>query len=138
MTIIKSDLVTSRGLLLEDKNFIMSTILKGIYYGDSAFSHMKKQTFMKKYHPILESLLIKNALNVKIACLKEDVNVILGYVILDNDPSVLHWAFCKKSWRGIGIIKDLVPSTIKSVTHLTKTGLSIVKSKSYEYDPFLM
>lgn len=138
MTIIKSDLVTARAMLEDDKNFIMSTILKGIYYGDSAFSHMKKQTFMKKYHPIIESLVLKNGHNIKVSCLKEDPNVILGYAILDNDPTVLHWVFCKKSWRGIGIIKDLVPSTIKSVTHLTKTGLSIVKNKSYEYDPFLM
>jgi len=114
----------------------MATLLRGLYYGGSVFSDMKKQKFMSRYQVIAEQLVAKNEGSIKIACLKEDSSVILGYAIVNNDGTVLHFVFCKKPWRGIGVIKDLVPNTVTTVTHLTKTGMSILKKKQLEYDPF--
>lgn len=135
---VKSELVASRPMLPEDKNFIMATLLRGLYYGGSVFSEMKKQRFMESYQPIAEALLTKNINSTLVACLKEDPNVILGYVILNEDKNTIHYAFCKKPWRGIGVIRDLVPNTVRNVSHLTKTGLSILKRKGWDFDPFLL
>lgn len=121
----------------EDKNFILATWLRGLYYGDSVFSNMRKSTFMSSYHAVIEHLLTKNANSIKVACLKDDPSVILGYAVLAQNDTTLHWAFTKKGWRSIGIIKDLLPNSIKYVTHLTKVGNSIVKSKGWEFNPFI-
>lgn len=137
MSIKKTDLVTVRSALPDDANFILSTYLRGLYYGGSIFSEMKKQTFMQKYHYIVMALL-KNPSNIKVSCLKEDPTVILGYAILNTDHTVLHYMFCKKSWRNIGIITDLLPSTVKYVTHLTKVGEAIARKRGWEFDPFLL
>lgn len=132
---IKSDLVSIRSLLPEDTNFILATVLRGLYYGGSIFSEMRKQAFMEKYHEVVKHLLIQNANTTKVACLKEDPSVILGYSLMSNET--INFVFVKKSWRGIGIARDLIPSTIKSVSHLTKTGMSIAKKQGWDFNPFL-
>jgi hypothetical protein len=135
---IKSDLVCVRTLLPEDKNFIFATWLRGLYYGDSVYSHMRKQTFMAGYHAVIDHILEKPTTVVKIACLKDDPSVILGYSVLSEAETVLEFVFVKKQWRKIGIAKDLVPSTVRHVTHLTKAGLGIVKQKDWDFNPFLI
>lgn len=129
---IKADLIAIRDLSPEDHNFIMSTWLIGLFYGKSWYSEVPKAVFMKNYHKVIEFILSKS--KVKIACLKDTPYVILGYAVMND--SVLHWVFIKKSWRGIGLAKDLIPSSINTVTHLTKVGLSIIKKKNWTFDPF--
>src|ERR1700690_2054809 len=123
----KNDLITTRLMNPNDKNFILATFLRGLFYGESWFSLIKKDIFMHNYHSIVEKLLSSDNNYVKVACLKDDPEVILGYAILSKDDQVLHWAFVKKSWRSIGIFKALAPSTVKTVTHLTKAGLGMLK-----------
>ncbi len=133
----KRELVTARGVHEADLNFIMATFLRGLYYGDSWFSQMPKAIFMNKYHEIITNLLLNPNTEVTVACLKEDPEVILAYTIASKDGSILHWAFCKKPWRSIGIVKDLVSKDLKQVTHLTKVGLSIIKKhESLIFNPF--
>lgn len=131
----KDELVAIRDVLPEDKNFILSTFLKGLYHGESPLSEMKKQTFMEKYHAVIESLLASPNTKVCVACLKDDPGVILGYAILTG-PAVA-WAFVKKNWRGIGIAKDLIPPTTNTFTHYTKVGLIIARKKNLAFDPFI-
>lgn len=133
----KTDLVSIRNWVSEDKNFIMATMLRGLYYGQSVFSEMQKQTFMVLYNQFLEVLLNKNTTIVKVACLKEDPSVILGYAVF-NSPNTLSWVFVKKSWRNIGLAKDLIPKEVTTVTHLTKTGLSLIKNKGLIFNPFAL
>lgn len=134
----KNELVTVRGYLPEDKNFILATWLRGLYYGDSVYSNMKKQAFMENYHVVAMSVLNTPQINIRVACLKEDPSVILGYAVLAATPNALHWVFVKKSWRNIGLAKDLVPKNVNVATHLTKTGLSILKKKDWQFNPFLL
>ncbi len=132
----KNELVTTRAYEPDDRNFILSTFLRGLYYGGSVYSEMPKPLFMARYHDVAESVLNSNLLSIKISCLKDDPSVILGYSILSPDATVLHWTFVKKAWRSIGVAKSLVPPTVTTVTHLTKPGLSIMKSKGLVFDPF--
>lgn len=130
----KSDLITTRDYAPADHPFIMSTFLRGLYYGDSWFSEIKKSIFMPNYHHVIEALLKKPTTRIRVACLVEDKDVILGYCVFS--AGTVHYSFVKKAWRNIGIAKSLLPMDIKQVTHLTKVGLDITKKKGWDFNPF--
>lgn len=119
----------------EDKSFIMATFLRGLYYGDSWFSLIPKDVFMTNYKHIIEALMVKNT--VKVACLCEDKDVILGYSILSNDFKTIHFCFVKSAWRKQGIARSLLPKYPQDVTHLTVLGKSLLlKFKNCIFNPF--
>lgn len=140
----KTDLIAIRKYSPEDRNFILATWLRGLYYGDTWFKEIPKSVFMEKYHDIIDSLLLRPGVEIKIACLKEDPEVILGYSVsrtIQNGEAtvgVLDWIFVKTAWRKIGIAKMLLPSKLNACTHLTKTGLSVMRSKlpNVIFNPF--
>ncbi len=134
----KKDLVVHREGTLEDRNFILATWLRGLYYGCDFFREIPKARFMASYHDILERALKSPSSIVRIACLKEDPSVILGYAVVRRvkDTTVLDWLFVKSAWRNIGIGKGLIPPGLGAVTHLTKVGKAL-KPESVVFDPFL-
>jgi GNAT superfamily N-acetyltransferase len=91
---------------------------------------------MHNYHSIVEKLLYARL--VKVACLKDDEDTIVGYALMSNDETTLDWVFVKRAWRTIGIAKSLVSSKTTTVTHLTKSGLSISKKKHLQFNPFAL
>lgn len=135
----KSDLIEIREGLPGDKNFVLSTFLLGLYYGGTAYSEMNKDIFMLEYHKLAEKLLSSEDSLLRVACLKEDHNVILGYALLDKDGNTLHFVFVKKPWRKIGIMKSLIPQQVLFCTHLTDVGVSLIKKSPYvSFNPFLL
>lgn len=135
----KSDLIAIRKGLPGDKNFVLSTFLLGLYYGGTAYSEMNKDIFMLEYHKLAEKLLISEDSQLKVACLKEDSNVILGYALMNKDSDTLHFVFVKKPWRKIGIMQSLIPQQVLFCTHLTAVGLSLLKKSPYiSFNPFLL
>lgn len=135
----KTDLVAIRDYAPGDKNFIYASWLRGMYYGESWLSLMEKDVFMASYHKVIENLLDSPSAQIKIACLKDDADVILGYSVMSRIAPVVHWTFVKSAWRGIGIAKMLVPKETKIVTNLTKSGLAILrKHPGVTYNPLLV
>lgn len=138
----KNDLYIVREFQEADKNFIFATLLRGLYYGNSFFSDVPKDIFMGNYHRIIEGILENPATVVRVACLKDDSEVILGYSIARQagDQSVLDYVFVKPAWRKIGIAKNLMPPNIFAVSHLTKQGHSMLKAKlpGVMFNPFLI
>jgi len=128
----------------EDKNFILASFLKGLYYGDSWFSQIPKNIFMDNYKKVAEALLDPNKTNIKVACLKEDTDVIIGYSIMSLDFMTLHWVYVKSSkltdgttWRQKGIGRSLVPQHPTAVSHLTALGKSLlIKLPTAIFNPF--
>lgn len=121
----------------EDNNFILATFMRGLYYGDSWWSLIPKQIFMTEYKKVAEALVAGNRTAIKVACLKEDPDVILGYSILSNDYQTIHWVFVKNSWRQKGIARSLLPKYPTSVTHLTKLGKDLLpKFENTVFNPF--
>lgn len=134
----RSELIAIRDFTPSDENFIYASWLRGMYYGESWLSLMKKDVFMATYHKVVETLINSPGVQIKVACLKDDPEVILGYAVLSRVAPVLHWVFVKSSWRGIGIAKSLVPSETKIVTNVTKSGLAIMrKYPGVSYNPLL-
>lgn len=124
----------------EDFNFVAATFLKGLYHGDSWFSQIPQKIFYSNYKKVIENLLKHPKVIVKIACLKEDPDVIIGYSILSSDLKVITWVYVKFSWRNNGIGRSLVPANPTSVSHLSKTGLVLIKKfiNKVDFDPFTL
>lgn len=127
-----------------DKNFIFASFLRGLYYGDSWFSLIPKNIFMDNYKKVIEILFDSPKAVIKVACLKEDPDVILGYSILSADYTTIHWVYVKNSkladgtsWRRQGIARSLLPQYPTSVTHLTKLGKELLpKFENTVFNPF--
>ncbi len=129
--------VMLRPYAADDKNFILSTWLKGLYYGSVYHAQIDKTAFFKNYHDIIEKLLEKSV--VMVACLRIDEGAIVAYSVLGGtiEAPVLHWIHCKKPWRGIGVAKSLIPANTQTVTHITKVGSSILKKHpAVKFNPF--
>lgn len=135
----KNELFVIREGVQDDKNLVYASFLRGVFYGDTMYSDVSKDIFMSSYHEILDSMMSSDNIKVKVACLKDDHTVILGYSILSAAETTLHWVFTKKAWRNIGLSKCLVPDTIKAVTHLTETGKALLKRHpEVTFNPFLL
>ncbi len=133
----KRSLIAIRDGTLEDINFIFSTWLKGLRYGNDFFKLIDQEAYFDKYHQVLEGVLSNPSTTVKVACLVEDQSVIIGYAVFRG--LVLDWVFVKKPWRNIGIAKDLVPSDVSTITHITKIGVSLLaKNPKVRLNPFAL
>lgn len=131
----KKDLIEVRNMYLDDWNFILATWLKGLRYGNDWFGLIDAPVYYSNYQKVIESILQSGATTVRVACLKESPDVILGYSVSQGDRLV--WVFVKKSWRLIGIAKSLVPTGVKSVSHLTEVGKAILKKNpTVSFNPF--
>ncbi len=125
-----------------DHAFVYSTLLRGLYYGDSWFSLIPKNIFMNNYKKVAE-LLVKSG-NLYIACLKDDPDVIIGYSLWNADNTTLHWVYVKNTkledgttWRNKGVARSLVAIPPKQVSHLTELGKSILKKHTNViFNPF--
>lgn len=120
-----------------DFPFIYSTWLKGLRFGNEAFTMIEQNSYFKNYHKVIEVILNRPDTVIKVACLLDDPETILGYSILGED--MVHYVHVKQAFRSFGIGKSLCPKSISRVTHVTKVGLSILKAKhpEFHYDPFL-
>lgn len=137
MQVSKSESVAIRAFDPKDYNFIISTWIKGLKYGNDWFNLIDQKSYYENYHKVIEAYLKNPATIIRVACLKSDPEVILGYSVARNNDSVLDWVFCKKAWRDIGIAKALVPTSVTTVTHVTKTGAAILKKRpDLKLNPF--
>lgn len=132
----KNDLIEVRPYREADYNFIIATFLRALYHGNYFFGEIHKDIFMRNYSKVIDAIIKSSHSNIKIACLKEDADVILGYSILNKSETVVHFVFSKSAWRAIGVARSLVPNTVKEATHFTKIGLSIIKKKGLTFNPF--
>lgn len=119
-----------------DKSFVLATFLRGLYYGNEFFKLIPKHIFMDNYKHVAEALVSKNI--IKVVCLKEETDVILGYSILSKDFQTIHWIFVKLAWRKKGVCKSMLPQFPVCYTHFTTIGKKLVEEKFKDavFDPF--
>lgn len=133
-----SGLYNIRPATKDDHNFILATFLRGIYYGETFFSEVPKALFMSKYKQVAQALVLDKSTVIRIACLPDDSDVVIGYSITNNNDTTLNWVFIKKAWRGKGIAKNLLPNTLTSLVpqHATKQGFILTKNLNLTLNPF--
>lgn len=133
-----SSTVVIRPYRPSDKSFIYSTWLKGLYHGHYEALGVPKEVFYAYYPTVLDNLLARASVGCLIACLADDSEVIVGYVVLESDAMAAHWGFIKAGWRGMGHFKALLScSEISFYSHTTKPGAAIAKKYGLTYNPFM-
>jgi hypothetical protein len=127
-----------RDMQPSDKNFVLATFLRGIYHGDSWFSKIPRGIFMQNYKVFAEALIdTTNKVTVKVACLPDDKDIIMGYSILSADYQTIHFVYVKEAWRKKGIARALLPKFPTTVTHLTDLGSKLLhKFENVTFNPF--
>lgn len=93
--------------------------------------------YFQNYDEVIKEMLARTDCQIKIACLKEDPDVILGYCVFEN--KTVHWIYVKEVWRRIGLSSDLLPTGFDTITHITDRGKKILDKKypNTKFNPFL-
>jgi len=140
--------VKIRPAVSSDTAFIFKSWLMGQYHGNRPAKGVKQDprypidylgsidqdTFMKEYHSFIELQLSRKGVNIQVACLSTDPDVVLGYSV--SCGSTLIWVHVKPDWRNIGIGRDLIPKDIKEVSNLTRTGDAIRRKHNWAFNPW--
>jgi GNAT superfamily N-acetyltransferase len=121
-----------------DFNFIMHTWLHSYKESGATVRYMPEKEYFETYRPMLMNKL-NNAVT-HVACLKDDQDVILGYLTYEYNE-VVHYIFVKDSWRRLGIMKMLLKSIdlLDTVyfTHWTRPVNALILSfPKWIYNPF--
>lgn len=102
-------LIQIRNHVKEDEPFLFATYLQHNWYDKTNTTTLKKSTWMSLQHKRLENVLESD--HVKIACLKEDPDVILGYAFKDGSKP---FSYVKLAWRQSPVdIKELLLKSLE-------------------------
>lgn len=122
-----------------DIDFIYATFLKSFHY-DSWTKSIAKSIYFDNYKRVVDHILSNS--EIKVACKKEDENVIFGYFIFDSNEGVAHYMFIKEQFRRFGIAKSLFENAFHAdanvdCTHKTRMSLPIYRTKTnLVFNPF--
>lgn len=132
-----------RKAIPKDIPFIYETWLKS-YRLDSSLGRLTRSSiFFENYRTVVDKILQDS--NTDIACLREDEDIILGYLV--SEDKILHYSFVKEAFRKIGIAKSLVlhrevDGILKhkdfKITHETFHVERIVDKYELEFNPYLL
>lgn len=146
----KKDLISIRDGNSFDANFIRATWIKGFRYNqpnpdtvDTQNTHwmrywieeLEQEVYLQNYKSVIEHIISKPNIKISIASLIDDPDVILGYSITEG-IDILHWVFVRRDWRHIGLSHDLIPTTIKTITHLSDDGIKIKRKLNLTFNPW--
>lgn len=117
-----------------DRNFVLSTWLKGQYYGSSYFRDIPQDLYFEKYANHIHQILWDPEVKVTVACDERFPIWIVGFAVFKGDS--LYWIHVKRDYRNQGIASLLLTGqSITIVRALTKTGRLIAHSKGLIFNP---
>lgn len=122
----------------DDHNFVKQTWLK--CYRHSAFARaIRDSVFFRFHHPIVERILERPGTSVRVACLPDAPEVILGYLV--HEGGVVHWVYVKGAFRRLGIASRLAENLPPdfSFTHRTTEAEPLLRKYPHAtYNPYVI
>ncbi len=120
----------------EYQALVYSKWLRSLRYGSPFFKLMESGPYFDAYHDFIWKILHQPDCKVTFAVLTEDKDVVLGFAT--HRGAVLDYVHVHKDMRNQGIGSNLVPESIKTITHLTKVGEIVWKRKynNWVFNPF--
>lgn len=133
-----------------DKDFIYASWLHNYKHSSKFAQRIRNDLYYFWHEKLITAILSRTNTHVSIACLPEDPEVILGYIVteqynvLGELRPVIHFCLVKEKWRKMGIAKGLVSFSGVTgdhdtyFTHWTNPMDSIVNRKDIRlvYDPY--
>lgn len=102
------DEIIVRNYLEDDKSFILASWLNSIYRSSYFARCIRKDTYFDNHHDLITNLWAHY--KIIVAALKEDENIIMGYLAHEeNHPNpLIHFCYVKKPFRQIGVMNKLL------------------------------
>ena len=135
--------IAYRANVANDFPFVYQTFVEGAK--TYTYSLMVGKIYYRRYKPIVKNILLRS--KVLVACLPDDPNTIVGYIIyeyLDNIP-IIHWVHTRKMFQKQGIAKELCKlinkdfgDTLTMSSHVCKDFYELRKKFNLGFDPFLI
>lgn len=118
------------------RNLILSRWKRSLKNGNDYFKLVEPRAYHRSYDLYISRVMASPAAAIRLAVLDEDSDVVLGFSVCRG--SVLDYVHVHKDNRRLGIARNLVPSGIDTITHLTRTGMTIWGSKcpGWTFNPF--
>lgn len=114
---------------------IFAKWLRSLRTGNDYFRLVHPEAFYVAYSRYIQAILNRSDVAILLAALTDDPDVVLGFSV--SRGTVLEYVHVNKDFRRLGIGRMLVPDQIDTITHLTRTGLSIWgKTSGIKFDPF--
>jgi hypothetical protein len=126
--------IVYRNVEPEDVSFIYATWLRGQRFGNDFFEAIDQDIYYSKYAAYIKTILERPDITVKVACLKDEPDIVVAFSVFSS--SCIYWCHTKAAWRGMGIQKNMIPSSIVCVNGLTKPGNSIRLKKNWYLNPW--
>ena len=104
-------------------------------YRRSSFARgIRDRIYFANEHKAIERIL--RSCSIRVACINEDPEIILGYVVLG--PSIVHYAFTKPAFRRMHILTRLLPDGDLEYTHRTEDSDRVLaRLPRLTYNPYL-
>lgn len=118
------------------RSFVFSRWLHSLRFGNDMFKLTKSDIYYDVYGKKIEQIIKRPKTKTRVAVLSEDQDTALGWSV--EEPETLHYVFVKPEVRSLGIAKELVSKDIKTISHITHTGLAIWHKKMpyVNFNPF--
>jgi hypothetical protein len=118
---ILESLIQIRHVQPQDISFIYSTWLKSFKHDSMLGKSLRTGVFFENYREVIDHILSEST--VLIACLPEDSNVIIGYLVFQ--PNIIHYAFIKESFRRLSVCRQLITNAKLDINHCEFTHLTL-------------
>jgi hypothetical protein len=117
-------------------NLILSKWLRTLRYGNDFFKLVDSDSYFKSYDKYIKAILSRPGTIVRLAVLSDEPDTALGFSV--SEDHTIHYIWCHKDNRNLGIGNSLIPFKVDYITHLTKTGMAIWNKKypTAKFDPF--
>jgi predicted GNAT family acetyltransferase len=127
-----------------DEAFVYSTWLRNYKHSSYFAKRIRPVTFFAGHHNIASHILKKESVKVFVACPKDDIETILGYLVCepDSDKQIIHFVFVKDAFRGLGVARALVEASQIDINKIHFTHWTypvdefIRKYPDIIYDPY--
>lgn len=116
--------------------FVYSKWLRSLRYENDFFRLVDPKSYWLSYKTFIKGLLDKPETLLHTAVLTDDHDVILGFSV--SRSNLLDYVYVHRHQRRLGIGTRLIPPGVDTITHVTKTGLTIWGSKygHWRFNPF--
>jgi len=117
-------------------NYILGKWKRSLRHGNDYFRLIDNKAYNDAYDMLIMMILARPGAVVRLAVLSDNRDIALGWSLIQGD--ILHYVFVQAEYRGMGLAKKLIPQSINTVTHLTKTGMNIWNAKAphVKFNPF--
>lgn len=133
-----------REMIPADRNFIMKSILQHYRHSSPHVKQIPDGIYFDAHHYLIGKVMRYSNNFVRIAALKDDPEIVFGFIWGNFDPETIHYLYVKKAFRRMGIARLLYESVFDEgidlyYTHHTKEAAFLMhKYEQLTFNPYLL